>query len=296
MAYGNKKVTFERPDDIRIVDMCIFVDNNFPIFVQRPTQELEDKLVKYLYWIIDSLAKKYKYFPRYSDYDDFALFAASEAFLVIRNKLVKQGQVVRGREVVPIKSCLNYIKNVLYAWKVQYQQNNYGFITYGDMIEDTEQLQQNMRDEIKQQYLPNYADSIKDVLSRLPKLVYYHLRKNTPYKNDEKMIKRIYISCMLTLVENITLRSGVSERLSSEESKSEKQKLFNAYSKNTQNIILWHLPSHMENYIRLQVYKIKRIISNELWKDRNPVDLSDEVLDGIMKTAFNTYDQDQEEV
>ena len=48
----------------------------------------EDQLVKYLYFIVDSLAKTKKYFPRYSDYDDYALYCAGEYFIIFRNKSV----------------------------------------------------------------------------------------------------------------------------------------------------------------------------------------------------------------
>ena len=49
----------------------------------------------------------------------------------------------------------------------------------------------------------------------------------------------------------------------------------------------------MENYIALLVYKIKRIISNELHLWRNSSDLSDEVVDSIMQTAFVNRENDE---
>jgi len=41
---------FKRPPDLKIVDMCIFVDENFEKLVQQPNNRtLEDTIVKYLY-------------------------------------------------------------------------------------------------------------------------------------------------------------------------------------------------------------------------------------------------------
>lgn len=292
----NNNSSFQRPENIRVVDMCIFVDKNFPTLVEHPNQELENIIVRYLYFIIDSLAKKYKYFTHYKDYDEFALFATSEVFNVMRSKWQRKGQIVRGKEVQPIKSCLNYIKNVLYPYKVQYQQANYAYITYGNMVEDVDGLQDTLRSQIRQQYEVPSADIFEEIFRGLPEKVHDHLYRNSPYRTDPTMLQRLYLSVMLTLIENITLRDKVVARLSKEEQKVEATKLLNALAKNEQNVILWHLPQHMENYVRFQVYKVKRIISNEFWMQRNPADLSDEVVDSIMKTAFTTYEQDQDEV
>lgn len=51
----------------------------------------------------------------------------------------------------------------------------------------------------------------------------------------------------------------------------------------------------MEDYIRILLVKMKRIITEEINDRRYSTNLTDEVVDSIMKTAFSTYDQDQEE-
>lgn len=283
---------FKRPPDLKIVDMCIFVDENFEKLVQQPNNRtLEDTIVKYLYWIIESLSRTHSFFTKQEDYNDFSLFLAGHIFSVMRNKLVDAGQVKRGKKVVPIKSCLNYIKNVLYPYKVQYQQSMYAGTLNRFAISNPEQLKDNFREEVRQQYRPDMETVINDVIDQLPKKVYYMLEHKCPYKTDPTMIKRIYLSCMLTFNENFTLKNKIKSGKNSS-----KEDALKAYNKTSNNIILWHLPSHMEGYIRFMLYKIKRIITNEICSWRNSKDLSDEIVDSILETAFMTYGQNQEEL
>ena len=75
MSYGNP--TFERPAGVKIVDMCIYVDEHMKdILTAKGTEKrkLENTIVQYLYHIVDSLAKRKHYFIRYKDYDEFALY------------------------------------------------------------------------------------------------------------------------------------------------------------------------------------------------------------------------------
>lgn len=286
MAYKYLEPIFgERPKDVRIVDMCIFVDENFPKLVKEHNQQLEDTIVKYLYWIINSLAKTNQFFNRWEDYEDFSLFLAAQVFQICRQRLQNQGKIIRGKEVLPVKSCLNYIKSILYPYKVQYQQSNYSEVLHGVNIENPDQLQENLREEVRQQYRPDLGEIIHDLVTELPEKTYFMLEHQSPYKTDPTMIKRIYLSCMLTLIENITLKKKEDEIIDPKNY----AKLYEKDRKK-QVVILWHLPEHMEGYIRFLVYRIKRIISNELGTWRDKMNLSDEVVDSIIETAFVNRD------
>ena len=59
--YGRKPL-FVRPADMKITEMCQFVDENFAKLIKEPNRELEDTIVKYLFFIIESLAKTSRYF------------------------------------------------------------------------------------------------------------------------------------------------------------------------------------------------------------------------------------------
>ena len=71
-------------------------------------------------------------------------------------------------------------------------------------------------------------------------------------------------------------------------------KLLNIYKTNSEEVILWHLPEHMKDYIRILVTKIKHIITDEINQSRSYNDLSDEIIDNIMQTAYSQYDDREE--
>ena len=288
--------SFVRPKDIKIVDMCIYVDENFAKFVKNPTQAEEDKLTKYIYWIIDSIAKKQHIFGKnYQYYDEFALFLTSEVFCIMRKKIQHAGEVSRGREVVPIKSILNFVKAVIYPYKVQFQQQMYSCIIMPEMVSDPEQLTENFREEVRQQYLKDLQEDLNLFMEELPNKIWQQFKKISPYRNDPAMMKKIYMSVVLTLIENVTLRTKVEKKVDSRLYKNDVKRLLNMYSKNSTNVVLWHLPEHMENYIRFLTYKVKRILSDFISERRSRFDLTDNVLDDVIKTGFTTYNQDQEE-
>ncbi len=293
---GWNSPTFERPKKVKIVDMCIFVDKNFPVLMETHNQVLEDTIVKYIYFIIDSLAKKQHFFTEYRYYDDFALFLTAEIFCIMRKKWEHQGEISRGKEVVPIKSILNFVKSVIYPYKVQYEQNMYSCVIMPDMVSNSDALADNLREEVRQQYVKDLKEELDELLPQMPFKIKRSLYRICPYQRDPVMMKRIYISCVLTLIENVTLRETVEDKMNKKDLRNDIARLLQAYDKNTHDVILWHLPNHMENYIRFLVYRIKRIMSNELKAGRTHSDLSDEIIDGIIKTGFTTYDEDQREL
>lgn len=173
----------------------------------------EDQLVKYLYFIVDSLAKTKKYFPRYSDYDDYALYCAGEYFIIFRNKLQRAGEISRGKEIVPVKSCKNYIDNTMYAYKVLFQRHTYDACIIPEMVSNSDLLADNFRENIRQQYLVSFHDMLPEILENLPTKIKNLLRKECPYKYDDVMIEKIYISIMLTFVKNITLPNKLLNKI-----------------------------------------------------------------------------------
>ena len=293
----NNGMTFKRPKNVRIVDMCKWVDANL-VYIKENGKypEIENQIIKYLYFIVDSIAKKQNLFPRFEDYDEFAWYSASTLYLNFRNKLQKEGQIVRGKVVTPIKSCLNFINTVLRAYRVQFQQANYDAVINPFKLEQPEKLQEEMRENVRQNYRISFENNLFEVIEALPNLTYEMLMKTSPYRNDKLMIKRIYLSLLLSFIDNITLPNKIRNRLDSKKNSGNiNSKLATIYQQNNSNVILWHLPQHMEGYIRILLVRMKRIVTDELNYKRYSTELSDEVVDSIIKTAFSTYDKDQED-
>ena len=118
--------------------------------------------------------------------------------------------------------------------------------------------------------------------------------KQTPYKNDDLMMKRLYISCQLTLLSDLTIPNRLKNKIERYNKSGDEGKLLNIYRGNDSEVLLWHLPEHMTNYVRILVTKIKHIVTDEINQTRNYNDLSDEIIDNIMKTAYAQYDEGDE--
>ena len=103
---------------------------------------------------------------------------------------------------------------------------------------------------------------------------------------------------MLTFVKNITLPNKLLNKIEVDSStntsnnQNKKIKYYNKYKPD--EVVLWHLPEHMNDYIQIWYRKAKRIITDEIADQRSRMNLTDEVVDSIMNTAFSTYDMDRE--
>ena len=283
-----------KPPELKYTDMCIYIDANLDKIIKTGEYpEVENKVYEYLYHILYALACKQNFFPNFEDYDMFAMYGASELYISMRNKQANAGKVIRGKEVVPIKSCLNFIKSVLFPLKVNYTRQNFATVFNPEIDQDTSIISEDLKEGIKSEYRRDLQTDLEEVLIYLPSYINKVL-KQTPYKNDPLMIKKLYISCQLTLLSDITIPNKLKTKVNKYQKNGDDNKLLNIYKANGGEVILWHLPEHIKDYVRILVTKIKHIITDEINQSRRYDDLSDEVIDNIMKSAYATY-EDREE-
>ena len=192
-------MTYTRPPGVKYTDMAIYVDKN----VYQPVKD-ENKIYEYIYHLCYMLACKHRYFKKFNEYDEFALFAATKIYLRMTNK--RQFEVNEGeKKLEPIKSVLNYIKLALYGIKVDFQKIVYGCVLNPETDKiDTDTMKENMLTSIQCDYRNGMDEEIKAVISKLPQTINKVLSK-TPYKIGSLQHKNIKISCLLTLLNNVTL-------------------------------------------------------------------------------------------
>lgn len=283
----------------RVVDMAIWLDANMHHLADDPiSREMEDKIVTYLFWMSKSIAISNGMFKRYEYYDEFALYATGIFYNTLKKKIVHQGQVIRGKVQEPIVSVLNYINYVLPKEAVKFMKDNFDSVLNPALGHNTEKFQEEMRDSVRCQYKPQFEDELREVLKKLPTLIWDMLIRQCPYRNDSLMLHNIYISCLLSFNSVMTLPNAIQKKLNKKilGNKWDSSRVATFYAlqmQNNQDIVLWHLPEHMKDYIRILVVKCKRLITDELGTMRKGSDLSDEVVDSILATAFTTYDMDQ---
>ena len=246
---------FEKPN-IKYVDMCIYIDEH--IYTNTYDQEL---VYKYLFHIIMMLTMKRDYFSSRQDMEEFSLFAASSYY----TRLTDDRQFGENPSLEKIRSVLNYIRKTLFSIRREYCKK-YMFEKECQNVEfvsiDTNAFSN---------YVSQKVDHIgridfKHNLGNTDSFVREYL-KTIPYEYGTTMWTNIYISCLLSLLNSITLKNKDIKRI--EEFKRPNSLTDTLLSKLYMNeryssTILYHLDDSMYNYITVLTNRIRHKLSTEL--------------------------------
>lgn len=165
-------VMFNKPANLKYTDLAIYIDANaHKIKNTGEYPEVEAKVYEYLYHILYALAFKAGYFRQFDDYDYFACYGAGEIFIAMRKKLLAEGNEVRGKKVVPIKSSLNFIKATMFPLKINYQKETFGEIIDPSVHANTEVLKSNLTEAIQQQYRSTSIEIYEETAEEIPNLI-----------------------------------------------------------------------------------------------------------------------------
>ena len=117
---------WKKPNSLKYTDLCMFIDENVPKIVNPgENPELENTIYNYLWLLAKALAIKKCMFNDFQDYDMYAFYAANRLFFALRKNQLNQGKTIKGKQIRPIKSCLNYTKALLYPMKIEYQRESF---------------------------------------------------------------------------------------------------------------------------------------------------------------------------
>lgn len=259
---------FKKPKDVRYVEMAMYIDEKIK---QQDISEEESSLIyEYLYHLIYMLAVKNKFFNKEVYYDEFAITLATDVFHRLftnpkLDELDEKGQPKMKR----IKSCLNYIKAILYGRKVTFEQQTYsqkyvdidynnsdtactGITSYSyarDNMHFSLDLDMNM-----------YFDTIS-------KTVKHFLYTNSPYKKNKMLMKNIYISCMISLLKSLSFTANDLEGIETKYTKPDAKfrYLCKEYKHNRDKCVtLYHLSHKYKDYITLLVRQLYTLIGKDI--------------------------------
>lgn len=266
---------YSKPEDKRYVDMCKEFDEEF----YTPNRD-NDKMFKYMYLTFYMLACKHNYFKKFEDYDGYAQYAATKIFTRYLKK---------ERQGVQIKSLLNYANGCIGHLKVDYQNENFEQVTQeGD--EDVCLFEQSYRDAIRVNY--NKDDLMMDteeLLRTIPQIA-RRVLDESPYKTNKLILKRLYMSCMLTILDSVTLPKCVLDKVQiKKENKDLKDNyIIKQYQKNMQDaLILWDLDDDYSDIVKLLVNKIRSEMSSEINAVSASYAVPDDVIDAIISSAYD---------
>ena len=252
-------MTFKKPKDVRYTDMAIYIDTHVY------SEDCDDNLVyEYIYHLINMLAHRASYFDREAIYDEFAIVSATHIYFRLKNP--KQFQLLdNGQPRLPkVKSVLNYIKKTLYAMKATFDKGRIQDEECCDLqdIPETNTFDTDLSDYIDELQLSNFRLCLDDVV----KTVKTYLQK-IPYVSDKVLWQNIYLSCLFSFLNSVTLSNKSLRRLENlkNSSYSKPDVILQLYDEEKKDpVILFHLPQSMHSYITVLLNEVRHLISQDL--------------------------------
>lgn len=210
-------MSYKKPKDMSYTDMAKFIDAH--IYDEDKSPLMEQKLYEYMYQLFYMLACKKRYFIQIDDYDNFAKYGATRLYMrycsprqFIDEDSIEEGE--KPKKLDKIKSCLNYIKLILYGTKVNYQKENYREVINPDVESsfDPVAYSHRMATIVQQDYYMGIEEDIVTEISKISQKL-DSIINETPYKNDKMISKNLKISCLLSFLNSVTLNRTASNRL-----------------------------------------------------------------------------------
>ena len=259
----------------KYTDMAQEFDREF----YKPDRD-DNKLFKDMYLIFYMLACKGNFFKKFEDFDGYAQYAATKIYIRYLKK-EKKG--------VKLKSVLNYCKSCKKHLKVDYQNETFEQVTKKD-DSDVLTYRHVYRDNLSTSYgRANMLEDMNEVLNSFPAIA-REVIDESPYKNDKKLCKHIYQSCLLTFLSSITLTNNAIDKLTTKQEAKviSDNYIIKQYQKDLEeSLILWNLPQDYSDIVILLVNKIKSKMSEEINGVIAANSIPDDVIDAIVASAYD---------
>lgn len=282
---------FPKPN-LRYTEMAMYIDDKTKDG-QSLTEHEEELIYIYLYHIVRMLAYKKHYFNKTNYYDEFSLIMASDMMnRLIYNPKLNEVDEFGNPKMKRIKSCLNYIKSIMYGRKVLFEQKFYSQKISRELTH-SEITELSFANQIKTNRRSNIDSNIKLYMGELGKTINDFINHNCEYK-DKIIRKNIKISCYLSLLNMVIFTNEISDNIENKFKTPEAK--FNylciEYDNNRKNsVVLYHLNEEYRNYITIMVRRINALIEKDIKElGVGDVYVSDDVLADI---AFAELDGKQ---
>lgn len=271
---------YKKPQNLRYTELCMYIDQNVPKIV-NPGEfpEIEATVYNYLWLLVKALAIKKCMFNKFEDYDGYAFYAATRLFLALRKNYLNQGKVIKGKQIKPIKSCLNYTKALLYPMKIEYQRETFREIIEEEFVSKKfdaftykEQLKSEARDSFATtSQLKLY---LNEALSKNSKILDELLEKS-PFGRSTSEYKNLKIAVLLSSINILQTKKRLVVT-------------------DQQSIILWHLPKNMTGYVKVLVKEFFMALKLEIMDCCKETSLTDDTLEAILHANWeDNYFEEQ---
>lgn len=278
---------YKKDPKIKYTDMCIYIDTHI-----YSGDYDEEKVYKYLYFIISMLAHKAKFFKKAEDYENFSLYMATHIYNRLTNPKQFQLDENGKPKIEKIKSVLNYIKKIINPIRINYQQEFYDQSI--SVVSDSEakyyeqfSLANKLSQNTSYESMRAFNDCFEDIVLTIRKF----LEKNLPYKKDTKVWQNIYLSCLLSFINSITISNAERNRINALATDFKKikalEKVYEVQSRDENQIILYHIDPKLKDFIVVLMRRLKSAIAKDLSIALHTYITSDENLKNILFSEIN---------
>lgn len=270
---------WKKPAGLRYVDLCIYIDENVPLIATNDCYpDIEDNVYNYLWLLVKALAIKKRMFQNFDDYNGYAFYAARRLYFALNKNYLNKGKIIKGKEIRPIKSCLNYTKTLLYPMKVEYQRETFNEI-------------------ISEEFVSKKFDAFA-YRSRLHDLA---IQAQSSYHQTTDALTSVFKDCGLII--DTVLKKSPFQKKSVDYKKLKISLLLNCYNDlknkktfdwNPASVILWKLPKSMSSYVKVLVKEFYTALKTEIMECFDSEKLSEDVLDRLVSLPDGDYKEYEE--
>lgn len=265
---------------MKYTEMCQYIDANVPKLANPGEYpEIEATIYNYLWLLVKALAIKKCMFKKFEDYDGYAFYAATRLFLALRKNYLNQGKVIKGKQIRPIKSCLNYTKALLFPMKIEYQREIFKEIIEEEFVSkkfDAFAYESQLKNEARESF--DTSEQLKiylsEALSNKNRLLTDLLEKS-PFGPSTPEYKNLKISILLNSINILQAKNKLVVT-------------------DQQSVILWHLPKTMTSYVKVLVKEFFTMVKREIMDCCKEACLTDDTLTAILQANLKeNYNEEQ---
>lgn len=249
-------MVYKKDPKVKYWEMAKYIDDH----IRLPDCN-EEKCFEYMYHLFYVLSVKARMFQKASDYDNYALYGASQLFARYRKENINL-------KLKPIKSSLNYIKRVLHPYRVDYQQAYFSERFTEESLQDGSTDQLAYDSDLKARAVSSYTLRLdtEQYLGQIPGTL-RGILKQSPYREDKVMMHNLYLSCLLTLLKSWTMSRKNQARVDNKLNRRlpTDNLVDQIYAEEAQDdVVLLHLDPSLRNYVDTMVKKLKHQIAKDL--------------------------------
>ena len=277
----------------RFVDLCIDVDAHIMEKDERVVSRVYTELTQIAFMLI----LKKKYFTKQYYSEQFAYYLANITYI----RMTTPRQFLPEDDpkfLSPVKSCLNYMKAVLYPKKCEFAAQEFGFNTREGDIEAANLSRQYLAAPMRNTVGNMRRVDIEFYIKTFPR-IFKKVVNESMYGHDKRLSHYLYISVLRSFINTISMTPQQARRYekikdgcSDERKQNLMTKFYDTNAKAPAS--LYGLDFNFETYVHVLMQKVKQQFTKDIIEICDDYDLSDKQIDDAIKANLSEVLEDKD--